>query len=695
MTSRITLASCVLLGSLTLNAAFGQTIEAGSRVQFERAGQTFEGRVVSVRGGGQLYEIESTVDGKTRSIVVAAKFVKALPNSDTGAWRTWSDQSGQFEVEAKLQSQTAFEVTLLKRDGKLVKVALDKLSIADQEFVATYEATVGSENPFAGGVASGTGSMANSSGASGAPANSGSGLQLTEPVVFATASGLQTQASGPPTGFEPDPARFDFSQIDTAAMNIPKPEGTTGRPLFISQSGARLCYQVRSGRAFGRDPVKPFTQIYLIDGENRRTKMVGEIPGDSIWLCSGDPETGNVLGAVMKSGDEKSRSLCVISGIAEGRPNVVAHWRMYPDKEDAADFVRYRKILSNGMVVVYFDGKIHAYDFEQGVEAWTQPSSAFNEPAITAGGRYAACMVDRAIVILETKTGKQIGAIPSGENGAVAMGFSPDGTRLAVASGNKVIVHDVRTTEVVYQHEANTALGALGKQVFWLEDQLLLLPTGVLLDMEKDLVVWKYNLLDDGIDYTDVEHHGLLAFTRGARMTVVRLPHSQAQSASKSTPPNLIALRSGDAVNVQVNAAGFGGMSDVNQHLEQALTTAGYKPGASAQTQIVASVTRGASKTEEYRIIGAGFGTEEVSYTPITSRVEVRQNGKVIWQRSTTTGLPFFLNGGETLQEAAKKAEQPNLGFFSGLVLPKQILKPEYQQGFGSSNVNADGIRDL
>ena len=49
--------------------------------------------------------------------------------------RTWTDATGKFSVEAKISSRTATHVTLVKEDGKEVKLPIDKLSSADQKWL--------------------------------------------------------------------------------------------------------------------------------------------------------------------------------------------------------------------------------------------------------------------------------------------------------------------------------------------------------------------------------------------------------------------------------------------------------------------------------------------------------------------------------------------------------------------------------
>jgi hypothetical protein len=55
---------------------------------------------------------------------------------------------------------------------------------------------------------------------------------------------------------------------------------------------------------------------------------------------------------------------------------------------------------------------------------------------------------------------------------------------------------------------------------------------------------------------------------------------------------------------------------------------------------------------------------------------------------------PFMISVDKTLQEAAREKERPDAKFFPSVTLPRQILKPEFQNGFGSSRVSAAGIAE-
>ena len=76
----------------------------------------------------------------------AARSPARSRRSTDGEYRTWSDDSGTFSVEAKYVSSDEDRVTLMRKDGRQVQVPLDRLSEADREFVEKRRHAT--ENPF-------------------------------------------------------------------------------------------------------------------------------------------------------------------------------------------------------------------------------------------------------------------------------------------------------------------------------------------------------------------------------------------------------------------------------------------------------------------------------------------------------------------------------------------------------------------
>jgi hypothetical protein len=68
-----------------------------------------------------------------------------LVTSAQTQFRTWRDATGSFEIEAVLVSYENKTVTLKRKDGKIVPVPFEKLSKADQKYLAEYDKA---GNPF-------------------------------------------------------------------------------------------------------------------------------------------------------------------------------------------------------------------------------------------------------------------------------------------------------------------------------------------------------------------------------------------------------------------------------------------------------------------------------------------------------------------------------------------------------------------
>jgi SLA1 homology domain 1, SHD1 len=79
---------------------------------------------------------EQQVANKARAEAKAeAERIKRM-EIDERKWRTWTSNDAKHSTDAKFDGLTSGTVKLIKRDGSSVKVPLDKLSDADQKFIA-------------------------------------------------------------------------------------------------------------------------------------------------------------------------------------------------------------------------------------------------------------------------------------------------------------------------------------------------------------------------------------------------------------------------------------------------------------------------------------------------------------------------------------------------------------------------------
>ncbi|MCH5376050.1 MAG: hypothetical protein JJ992_18935, partial [Planctomycetes bacterium] len=99
-----------------------------------------------------------------------------------------------------------------------------------------------------------------------------------------------------------------------------------------------------------------------------------------------------------------------------------------------------------------------------------------------------------------------------------------------------------------------------------------------------------------------------------------------------------------------------------------------------------------------YRSLGGSSRKTSVAkLTPFTADLEIRAGSSVLWQRSSINHVPSLLRleEGETVQDAVKRYEKPDSGFFSRLNLPPRIPKPELADQIGMSSLKDGQWMDI
>jgi hypothetical protein len=136
-----------------------------------QSGVTFGYRCFDV-AGNEMLEFSITPDGKTSRPASVAPERPEMPTPPSAApapprvaqtapvpgpatapspeYRTWRDATGQFQVEARFVARGEGGVTLKKRDEKEVVVPLERLSQADQDYVAEIALTASSPSATIG-----------------------------------------------------------------------------------------------------------------------------------------------------------------------------------------------------------------------------------------------------------------------------------------------------------------------------------------------------------------------------------------------------------------------------------------------------------------------------------------------------------------------------------------------------------------
>jgi hypothetical protein len=324
--------------------------------------------------------------------------------------------------------------------------------------------------------------------------------------------------------------------------------------------------------------------------------------------------------------------------------------------------------------------------------------------AVTGGGKYLAVQDDKGIAIFDLATRKQLGFWGLGSVSASALEFSPQGTSLACLLQSDLKVLDLKTGKPRFDNALPQGAGSTthGPPVWCNEDQMMI-SRQYLVDLNAGFVVWKYVAQASVFGVPEMLSAGgkvcYLADRYGsgpAHIRCLTLPHETAKAAVAGiNPGEVYALTPGGAVSLQVNAGAEA--AAIRQALEQRIAANGWKLAPDSPVRIVVTLKAGESRTETFREgLGGTGGATTVTFRPTISEVDVQVNGESAWSTGTETALPILLTAraGQSMQDAARAYEKPDLGFFANLPLPRQIVNPKHREGLGSSQLTAAGIVD-
>lgn len=480
-----------------------------------------------------------------------------------------------------------------------------------------------------------------------------------------------------------------FPASGPMTVNGPR-ERDTDRPVLLSFDPASIIFSTRSGWT----EKQPHTTLYVVSCDGSFEPKQLHIGGARVAVWSSDPASGRVLGVVFAAGNTKPSGLCVLEGLLDSSPRVAAIWNLRDDTNSKPHYVSFRKLANERTAVITHGDRVRVFDVESQQEVWSAELAAFAEPAVSPGGAMVAFRNRQNVyAIMETATGKPLGAIPVEEQFPSSLAFSPDGTMLAIASERKLRICSLNGGRQVFSHDANVKLSWPGRPLIWPYKRYLLSSTGLLFDLSKNLICWNYGLSSDDIEFCDRIHSGLFGFANREAASVVRVPHEEAARSVRRDLSDLVALGEGDAVRIELTIEDDV-KADANQlkeNLAEGIRASGYTVDPNADTLV--RVVMGRSKQQELNYLIFGFGVQEklkVLYSGYFANLTVEQNGEVLFkkQSGSAMGTPSPRSRG-----TITVVEQPYPKKFKNERLPMPLLKKDYQNGFGSSRVRLQGIQ--
>ncbi|WP_345325589.1 SHD1 domain-containing protein [Novipirellula rosea] len=450
--------------------------------------------------------------------------------------RIWVDQSGLHAIEASLM-KIADEVAFLRRpDGSKVKIAVSQLSQADQDYVSSWS----DRSSFSENHLRWTPPVL--------PKLSPQPLLDLPPATSLLDDGAALQAvsgslpavkSTLPSICLPDPQPFSYDlAFGKQTIGDIESYDSVSRPLIIatpeqtflatsitsglnstqsSTSNRIVCYEPATGKATTILQSKvPVTILDHHQPSGRTLVLYGHrVMGHGGQL------------AIARGWEEDSLSVKYFRSlpmISSPQTNVATqakqvHWARWVDDEH---------------VVAAIDSEIAVWNLFSGEcvhRVCSNPSAC--EPAISAGRRYIAVPRPGSVALYDTQNGTALGTIPIEPGHRAYVSFSPRGDSLAIATTSRLRVWELSSASLRGEAKSRRSLGK-GAPI-WIDTDLVLSSTGVLLSVYRGVAVWRYELSGSTINSFGFssKHPGVGLVTRRphGQIAFVEVPHETVRNA--------------------------------------------------------------------------------------------------------------------------------------------------------------------
>jgi hypothetical protein len=615
--------------------------------------------------------------------------------------RLWKDASGKFQVRAMLIEQTATAVRLHTADGREISVPLQRLSQVDQDYLKTL--TAPADNPFAGGRPVPGSGAARASPASGAPGTLRGGPESKsageEMALPGTGTTLDLASAPASAMLVPDP-QPDVPTLAAAVVPVSVVDAYDKVAVPVPADFAEGRFLVSIGRNVSGRPQETRGRIYAVSLKQRKAAVVWDQP-QAVAVLDHDPASDRTLIVNKLDQFQRGGELVMMQGLATGNAQPL-YRRTLPGagKPGFAPKVEWARLLSGSHAAAMVDGVLHVWDLPAAKLVYRVEKVSAAEPPVFSGSQlYMAIPQSGKVVIVDTATGTIRRSLATGSTLTPGAAFHPGGRLLAICFSNQYQVWDCVEDKVVTEATTTDHLGS--HPIHWLGPKVFRAALGDAVHLDVGMSVWKYTAAT-ATEPIVVGNSLLIATTsQNCGLACVGIPHP---SAEKSIEHLLrggdaaMLVRPGSAVAIAVEAAESVDQAAITAALSQAAEKAGWKVNERAPITLVAKIGRGKMQQLQFRSMGGDSrNVSTASLTPFTAQLEIRSGKDVLWTRSTVNHVPTLLHlqEGETVQDAVKRYEKPDPGFFSRLTLPPRIPRPEVSAKVGRSVLQNGQWQDL
>ena len=451
----------------------------------------------------------------------------------------------------------------------------------------------------------------------------------------------------------PDPAPAGESPLKDSVSVTATGGRMTGLLLSNPASGRAVVFSEfqRSPRPIpGRTTATKGT-IAHIDVYNLRTgRRADQLDFEFLTRMAAFSPSGNRIASVL----EPDKDRIDLWSADEGKP--VLALRPYNDEDK-----NYRRVEA---VAFVDDEHLLTLNNQKKLVMWKLPEcravyeiAEATDPGLSPNQQYLAVSTGHGYLLLDSRTGNHVGSFNiAGTMHAAA--FHPDGSRFAASCtgprGPSIVVWSMEDGSVLTEFPIQTT----AKSMHWCAGDHLLMNNETLIDVEHELIVWKYRLPPGNGAHSAQSPDGRHWYitpkgASGAELIAATLPEPRVSEflAQKKLEPEFL-LQPGGQLSVQINIPDSGpGQEKLRQRTLQNLVAKYQDTGTSV-----------------------GGGSDLVIAMDLNENDTGKSQELVLQQTRSPFGAPIFnrLGGGEEISVPLKNIECKVTFTYQGKLLHEQ-----------------------
>lgn len=614
--------------------------------------------------------------------------------------REWTDSSGKFKIVGTLLEVKDGNVFLKSKDGKTVKIPVDRLSPADQTFLEKED------NPF----------------------------EIVEDSMEVAPDRSQSTMPTAPAKDEPSGAGIWQGDYRVDWSRIPQLDPGFGASWNYQPSDNQLdfeCQRARlPGKMFGFEGMRRlevnamakravigYTTSFSVPKHVSRVSLVDlptgrAINSDPVEACNMCPlAILNDGSSILMQGTGSDRDgyetsdqvqIWRVQGKNVSRSPI---WIPFPD--DAKHFGKsangkINKGLAVGarnILLKTEDGHLACFDVANREPIWHAKLARNHALELSGDQQHLFLLNEHQLMVVEPLTGKVTSSLTLEDKphmGWPRIRLSPSGNHLLMSFVGQLRRVDLASGQVDTMVEETNQGPISPNGLLYPEDDFALLNGNQLFHLPSQIMVCDYR--DAAVIESEggVEFVGVLDDQRGL-LVPTEMPHPAAREIldKAEKDPSLFLIHPG--VSVALDLSGIAGQyrNQVETGLKEIASTAAYQLTNQSDIRLRATISGPEQKAVSYIASGSYIANQ------YTSKVELVSNGKVVWSRQGTN-VPGMIQTkpGQSIQDKLNElGRTPNLHFFSHTALPKLMQAPRegQQQGINAllvSKFTTAGLED-